>query len=133
MNRIVLALAILSAFGTAAAQTQAPKPAVLVHADSGAVQVQGSTVAVDSSAGANPGDVITVAEGQATLTYSNGCIINVSGQYTVPATPPTCPPGEPKPGNADGKYVAAGVAAAVAIGVALGSSGGGDDDRPSSP
>jgi hypothetical protein len=131
MKQLVIGLAVSTLF--LAAQTalaQDPSPKALVHADSGTVLVQGNAVAANASAGANVGDTITVTEGQATVTYSNGCAVKVTGQYQVAATPPVCTAVVPNTG--DGHLVAAGLGAIALVGIAVGSGGGGNDN-PSSP
>lgn len=131
MKQIVMGLAVSALF--LAAQTalaQAPNPQVLVHADAGTVQVQGNAVAANSSAGANAGDTVSVTEGQATVTYSNGCAVKVTGQYQVLAKAPVCT--GVVSGGGDGHLVAAGLGAIALVGIAVGSGGGGSDN-PSSP
>jgi len=117
-----------------AAQTalaQAPNPQVLVRADSGTVTVQGNAVAAKSSAGANAGDTVVVTDGQATVTYSNGCAVTVTSQYQIAAKAPVCT--GVVAGGGDGHLVAAGLGAIALIGAAVGGGGGGGNDTPSSP
>ena len=132
MHRIIFGLAALLTFGTAAAQTQAPKPAVLVHADAGAVQVQGTPVAIDTSAGANVGDIVSVATGgRATVTYANGCVVHVPNGYQIPAEAPICNTAIVSPAKGNGMLAAGGIAAGVLV-IASALSGG-SDDKASSP
>lgn len=140
MKTLFLGAAALLFSAGAFAQSPAPvegNPGTLVHADSGAVTVQGTPVADKNSTGANAGDVINVTDGKATVTFANGCSVEVSGSYTVPATAPVCAKTGAKLTTAgtvsDGTMVAAGIGAAVVVGVAAGNSGGDDDDQPSSP
>jgi len=114
------------------AQGQA-QPATLVHADGGVVQVHGSAVAVDQSVGANAGETINVRNGQATVTFNNGCAIKIAArEYTIPSKAPVCNTGT-IPAPSDTKFVALGIGGAVALGLAVGGGGGGGNDRPSSP
>ena len=138
MKTIILGAAALLVSAGVLAQNPAPvegNPAILVHADAGAVTVQGAAVAEKNSAGAQAGDVIHVTDGQATITFANGCTVHVRNSYTVPATAPVCHTTGASLNTAgtvsDGTLVAAGVGAAVVVGVAAGNSGG--DDQPSSP
>jgi hypothetical protein len=112
---------------------QPPKPTSLVHADTGVVQLHGTEVPVDQSLGANAGEMVNAVNGQATITFNNGCAVKVQGrEYTIPAQAPVCHTGVIPVG--DGKLVALGVAGAVAVGLAVGSGGGGgNSDPPSSP
>ena len=90
MKQLVMGLAVSALFLAGQALAQAPYPAVLVHADAGTVSVQGNAVAANSSAGANAGDTVAVTDGQATVTYSNGCEVKVTGAYQVLANAPVC-------------------------------------------
>lgn len=130
MKQLVMGLAVSALFLAGQALAQAPNPAVLVHADAGTVSVQGNAVAANSSAGANAGDTVAVTDGQATVTYSNGCAVKVTGQYQVLAKAPVCT--GTVSGGGDGHLVAAGLGAIALVGVAVGSGGGGSDN-PSSP
>jgi len=130
MKQLVMGLAASTLFFAATAQAQAPNPQVLVHADSGTVTVQGNAVAAKSSAGANAGDTIVVTDGQATVTYSNGCAVTVTSQYQIAAKAPVCT--GVVSGGGDGHLVAAGLGAIVLVGAAVGGGGGGSD-TPSSP
>ena len=130
MKAILLAVTVLAS-GAAFAQ-DAPKPHALVHADAGSVVVGNSEVAVDASAGANAGDTVNVAQGQATVTYDNGCSVTVTSSYVIEQQAPNCKGAVPL--DSDGKYVALGVlGAAVVIGGVAGGGGGDHDDTPSSP
>lgn len=135
MKTILFAAAAMMLSASALAQdpsTLGENPATLVRADSGAVTVQGAKVTNESSTGAQTGDVVTVTDGQATLTFANGCSVTVHDTYTVPATAPLCRGAAPvAAGRGDGALVAAGIGALVLVGVAVG--GGGGSDRPSSP
>lgn len=131
MKAQVLAVA-LAVFASGAAVAQdVPKPQILVHADAGNVQVGGAAVTPDTSVGVNAGDTITVSQGQATVTYANGCSITVTGSYVAAATAPACH-GASVATASGGLKVAGALGALVLVGVAVGSGGGGDD-RPSSP
>ena len=133
MKQIVMGLAVSALFAAAqSAQAQEPQPRTLVHADSGTVQVQGNPVAANESTGANPGDTITVTDGQATITYSNGCAVKVTGSYQILAKAPVCTGTVAAAG--DGHLVAAGLGAIALVGAAVGNGGGGSSsDGPSSP
>jgi hypothetical protein len=111
-----------------------PRPATLVHADGGVVQVQGAAVPLDQSVGADAGETINVRNGQATVTFNNGCAVKIAGrEYTIPAQAPTCSTGV-IPAESDTKLVMLGLGGAVAVGLAVGGGGGsGSKDRPSSP
>ena len=128
MKQLVVGLIATLATGAAFAQ----QPTVLAHAKSEGVTVAGTAVPAASSKGAVPGDVVSVASGEARVTFANGCIITVTpaASFTVPAQPPVCA-SPSKAAATDNKYYwIAGAAAVVAVGLA---SGGGDDDKPSSP
>jgi len=137
MKQFVMGVAVSALFLAAQpALAQDPSPKALVHADSGTVQVQGNAVAANSSTGANVGDSVTVTEGQATVTYSNGCAVTVTSQYQIVETAPVCTAVLTPPG--DGHLVAAGLGAIALVGIAVGGGGGGNDgggggDGPSSP
>jgi hypothetical protein len=133
MKQIVMGLAVSALFlAVQPAMAQSSNPQVLVHADSGTVQVQGNAVVANSSSGANAGDMVTVTGGQATVTYSNGCAVKVTDQYQIAAKAPVCT--GVVAGGGDGHLVAAGLGAIALVGVAVGSGGGGgSEDTPSSP
>ena len=131
MKRIILGLAVTLAMGSALAQD--PTPAVVVRADAGTVQVQGSgLVPLNESTGARVGDTITVTEGTAKVTYADGCIVDVVNSHLITAVSP-CKAGL-QPSSSivagDGLLVAAGIGALVVVGVAVGSGG---SDSASSP
>lgn len=135
MMRIVLGVAATVAMGSAFAQSPpAPKPAVVVHADAGVVQVQGNApIAVDATTGANLGDTVTVSGGKATLTYADGCIISIVGAHQVAAVSPCkagLVPRSVLSAVGDGKMVAIGLGAIVAVGLAVGSGGGNSASSP---
>jgi len=110
-----------------------PQPTTLVHADGGVVQVHGAAVPANQSVGANAGETINVRNGQATVTFNNGCAVKIaSREYTIPAQAPICSTGT-IPAPSDTKFVALGIGGAVALGLAVGGGGGGGNDRPSSP
>ena len=128
MKHVILAAAALLAFGTANAQsTTEPSALVSVTSKSGNVVVNGVTVAPGSSVSANPGDAITV-EGEAVVTYANGCTLPVSGATQVAAIPATCPKPPVKASMGGGTVAAVGVGAAAVIAAVAG--GGGDDSTP---
>jgi len=112
---------------------QQSKPTSLVHADTGVVQLHGTVVPVDQSLGGDAGETVNAVNGQATITFNNGCAVKVQGrEYTIPAQAPVCHTGA-VPVAGDTKFVALGIGAAVAVGLAAGGGGGGGNDRPSSP
>ena len=132
MKRIVLGLAVTLAMGSAIAQ--APKPHALVRADAGTVQVQGSgALALNESTGAQAGDIVSVTDGKATVTYADGCIVEVVSSHQIAAVT-QCKagllPGSASVGGSDRLLVGAGIGALVVLGVALGSGG---SDSASSP
>ena len=131
MKQLVVGLIATLATGAAFAQ----QPTVLAHAKAEGVTVAGTAVPAASSKGAAPGDVVTVASGEARVTFANGCIITVTpaSTYTVPAQPPVCA-SPSKAAATDAKYYwIAGAAAVVAVGLASGGGGDGGGDKPSSP
>lgn len=131
MKHVILAAAALLAFGTANAQTATePSALVSVTSKSGNVVVNGVTVAPGTSVSANPGDAIAV-EGEAIVTYSNGCTLPVSGATQVSAIPATCPKPPVKAPMGGGSIAAVGVGAAAVIAAVAG--GGGDDSAPAQP
>jgi hypothetical protein len=134
MKTVKAAILAAAVFASGAVLAQdAPKPHALVHADAGSVSVGNTAVTVDSSAGANAGDTIVVAQGQATVTYDNGCSVTVSGSYVIEKQAPNCRGGTAAL-DSDGKYVAAGVLGALVLVGAVAGSGGGDSNaQPSSP
>jgi hypothetical protein len=106
---------------------QPPQPTSLVHADTGVVQLHGTAVPAEQSMGANAGETVNAVNGQATITFNNGCAVKIQGrEYTIPALAPVCHSGT-IPVTGDGKLVALGVAGAVAVGLAVGGGGGGGD------
>ncbi|WP_159015920.1 hypothetical protein [Cognatiluteimonas profundi] len=112
---------------------QPQDPTSMVHADAGVVQLHGAPVPINQSMGANAGEIVNVRNGQATITFNNGCSVKVEGrQYTIPSKAPACHTAA-IPVAGDGKIVALGVAGAVAVGLAVGSGGSGKSERPSSP
>ena len=128
MKQLVVGLIATLATGAAFAQ----QPTVLAHAKSEGVNISGRAVPAASSMGAAPGDVISVASGEAKVTYANGCTVTVTsaGAYTVLPVAPKCAT-PAKAAASDNQYywaVGAGVAAAAAL-----VGGGGGDDKPSSP
>jgi hypothetical protein len=139
MKTFILGAAAMLLSAAALAQNPAPvegNPATLVHADSGAVTVQGAPVADKNSSGAQAGDVIHVTDGQATVTFANGCTVVVRDTYTVPATTPVCHTAGAPLNTAgtvsDGVLVAGGIGALVIVG-AMAADSGGNNDQPSSP
>lgn len=128
MKQLVVGLIATLATGAAFAQ----QPTVLAHAESEGVTVSGKAVPAASSAGAMPGDVVAVGSGEARVTFANGCTITVSpgAAFTVPAVAPKCAT-PPKAAATDTKYYWA-IGAGVAVAAAL-ASGGGGEDKPSSP
>jgi hypothetical protein len=136
MKQLVVGLVATFAIGGAFAQQT---PDALVTAKGGEVQVQatgnvqiGTTnVPSGSSAGAKVGDVITVTDGSARITYANGCSVSISPgvPHTIGAAPETCPTPSKRASDMTTKY-ALGAGAVVAAGVAAVGSGG--DDEPSS-
>ena len=136
MKRIVFGLIVTVAMGSAIAQSpQAPKPAALVRANAGVVQVEGgAAITLESSAGANIGDTVTIGEGsKATLTYADGCVVSVVGSVQIAAVSPCkagLAPGTRLGATSNRKLVAAGLGALALVGVVVGSGG---DDKPSSP
>jgi hypothetical protein len=132
MKQLTLGLAVSTLLLGAIAQPAmagATNPAVIVHADSGLVQVSGTTVPLADSTGAKVGDLITVTQGSAIVTYDNGCSVTVTGQYRIPAVAPVCTGVFPM--AHDGKFVAIGLGAIALVGIAAGSGGGGG--KSSSP
>ena len=140
MKTLIFALASSVVFAGLIAQpayaqnpAQPSKPTSLVHADIGVVQLHGTVVPVDQSLGADAGETVNAVNGQATITFNNGCAVKVQGrEYTIPAQAPVCHTGA-VPVTGDTKFVALGIGAAVAVGLAVGGGGGGGNDHPSSP
>ena len=132
MKALLLALALGSfAAAASAQQAPAPRPHALVHADAGSVEVGNNPVAVDTSAGVDAGQTVNV-QGQATITYDNGCSITVTGSYVIARQAPDCHGGT-RPIARNGGVVAAGVLGGLAVVAAVAGGGGGGEDRPSSP
>jgi hypothetical protein len=131
------ATSLLMAALPQSAMAQAPAPAAAqVHADAGAVRVGKTSLRADTSMGANPGDMVMVADGKATVTYANGCAVTVTGRYRIPAVAPTCAPVPVAVASAGGTNMAAiglGAAALVGLAAAAGGGGGGGSDNASSP
>lgn len=128
MKQLILGLIATFAAGSAFAQ----QPMVLAHAKSEGVTVNGQAVPAASSVGASVGDVVAVAKGEAKVTYANGCAVTVTvnAPYTVAPVAPQCA-SPSKIASTDAKYYW-GVGAGVLVAGAL-ASGGGGDDKPSSP
>jgi len=136
MKYTILAATALLAFGIAHAQTATePSALVSVTSKSGNVVVNGVTVAPGTSVSANPGDAITV-EGEAIVTYANGCTLPVTGATQVAAIPAACPKPVVK-APMGGTTVALGAVGAAAVIAAVAGSGGDDStpppQQPSSP
>jgi hypothetical protein len=137
MKKLIVALVATFAVGSAFAQQPSAlvrsKGGVQVQVVSGSAQVSGKTIQADSSFGAGAGDIVTVTDGAAKVTYSNGCAVTVTAKapYTIKATDPVCT-GEGAVASTDTKYylMGGGAAALLLLGA---SGGGGGDDKPSSP
>ena len=137
MKQVVFGLVATFAIGTAAAQ-QAPdalvrsKGEVTVQA-SGSAQVGDVEVPSDSSIGAKTGDVVSVRDGIAKVTYYNGCTVKVEPgkPYTISEKAPVCRSPAVASSSDTKYYLMAGGAAALLVAGA--GAGGGGDDKPSSP
>lgn len=132
MKQLLLAVAATLVAGSALAQ-----PAqVTVRADSGVVSVQGESIAVGGNGvSAEEGAVVTVAQGgHATVTFTDGCKIEVNDQLVIPSSSPCAKPAIVTiPAESDTPLVIAGIAGLVGVGLAVGTNGGGGSDTPSSP
>lgn len=125
-------LGLVLALVAGSAMAQNPAALVSVRASSGDVQVDGVALPVDQSVGAAAGAEVSVVNGEALVTYPNGCTVTVTARYTVAATAPAECPADAAPRD-DTKAASAGLIAIGAF-VALSALGdGGDDDGPSSP
>lgn len=124
MKSLILGTLALVFAGSALAQS----PKVLVHSQNGEVQVAGKKVEAATSLGAEAGDVVVVSDGEAIVTYSNGCAVKVTGSYTVLDKGPAKCPGLGKVRSST-NYAMVGTGIAVAAG-ALALASGGDDDKP---
>lgn len=122
-----LALALLAG----GAMAQNPAALVSVRASSGDVQVDGVTLPANQSVGAAAGAEISVVNGEALVTYPNGCTVTVTSRYTVAETAPAECPADAAPRD-DTKAASAGLITVGAF-VALSALGDGGDDSPSSP
>lgn len=145
MKQLAIALVATLAIGSAAAQAPAPqvfaadqaaRPAVVVRADAGIVNIEDSApLQVNASATAGPGDTVMVSKGsRATLTYADGCVVSIDESMQIAAVSP-CKAGLVKGGKVggwtQGQMLAAGFGVVVVGAAAVG--GGGGSDRPSSP
>ncbi|GAB3355335.1 hypothetical protein [Lysobacter tyrosinilyticus] len=138
MKQVVFGLVATFAIGTAAAAQQ---PDVLVRAKgavtvqaSGSAQVGDVAVPSDSSVGAKAGDLVSVSDGIAKVTYDNGCTVKVEAgkPYTISEKAPVCRSPVVASTSDTKYYLMAGGAAALLVAGAAGG-GGGSDDKPSSP
>lgn len=140
MKQLILGVIATLAVGSALAQQPAAlvrsKGSVQVQLVAGAARVGDQAVAANSSYGAQAGDIVTVTDGSAKVTYGNGCVVTVTetAPYTIQAKDPMCRGGDTASSGGNTYAIAGGVAALLLVGAAAGGGGGdGGDDKPSSP
>ena len=136
MKIILLGVTAALAFGQVSAQPQPSNAAV--HANKGVVTVNGRAVPNSTSVPGTKGDVVVVNgdDGEAVISYEDGCDIKVASQAVEPTRRYTIqdrgPAGCVLPITAGSRNAAAGIAIGVgAAAIALGM--GDHEDKPSSP